>query len=228
MYIREQSVNPEIPDTYMAVAVNDSTFQDAIVGISDSISRKDLLLACPIIIIVLAVCIVIIVLCLCGYEKRLKKQDEQNDEISHQMKATVLSLTVISLGKLIAFICFDSAAIQFSSQTSSQTVDVKYLNDSVVGFVQAMQRVPVILLVFDIFALLFNLVLIGAAISRTYKELCCKEVKDIQYYVLALTLISLFSSCTIHAPYIIMAYVMPIMPAAFLFITWWKSSLNSA
>lgn len=168
MYIREQSVNPEIPDTYMAVAVNDSTFKDAIVGISDSISRKDLLLACPIIIQVSAVCIVIIVLCLCGYEKRLKKQipekkqDEQNDEISDQMKATVLSLTVISLGKLIAFVCFDSAAIQLSSQTSSQTVDVKYLNDSVVGFVQAMQQVPVILLVFDIFALLFNLVLIGA------------------------------------------------------------------
>lgn len=226
MYIREQSVNPEIPDTYMAVAVNDSTFKDAIVGISDSISRKDLLLACPIIITVSAVCIVIIVLCLCGYEKRLKilkqipekKQDEQNDEISDQMKATVLSLTIISLGKLIAFVCFDSAAIQFSSQTSSQTVDVKYLNDSVVGFVQAMQRVPVILLVFDIFALLFNLVLIGAAISRTYKKLCCKEVKDIQYYVLALTLVSLFSSCTIHAPYIIMAYVSDANYASSIFV----------
>lgn len=165
----------------MAVAVNDSTFKDAIVVFLIASSEKYFFwLACPIIVIVLAVCIVGIVLCLCGYEKRLqkqKKQAEQDDKISDQMKATILSLTIISLGKLIAFVCFDSAAIHFRSQTHSLTVDANYLNDSAVGFVQAMSSVPVILLVFDIFALLFNLELIGVAISRTYKELCCKKLK---------------------------------------------------
>ena len=75
MYIREQSINPEIPDTYMAVAVNDTTFKDAIVGIniSDNISRKDLLVACPIIITASVLIIVVIVLCLCGCETKLKK-----------------------------------------------------------------------------------------------------------------------------------------------------------
>ena len=45
-----------------------------------------------------------------------------------------------------------------------------------------------------------------------------QEVKDIQYYVLALTLVSLFSSCTIHAPYMIMAYVSDANYASSIFV----------
>ena len=229
MYIREQSINPEIPDTYMAVAVNDTTFKDAIVGISDNISRKDLLLGCPIIITLSALTIVGIVLCLCGFEKYLKK--EYNVGLSNQTKSTILSLTLISLGKLIAFIWFDSSAIYFGAQTNSQTIDIKYLNDSVVGFVQAMHNVPVILLVFDLFALILNLGLIAAAIARAHfksqsptgnKKISYFKavwaIKDVQYYFLALTLVLLSSSCIIHAPYIIMAYVSDASYASSIFV----------
>ena len=215
MYIREQSINPEIPDTYMAVAVNDTTFKDAIVGISDNISRKDLLLGCPIIITLSALTLVGIVLSLCGFEKYLKK--EGNVGLSNQTKSTILSLTLISLGKLIAFVCFDSSAIYFGAQKNSQTIDVKYLNDSVIGFVQAMHNVPVMLLSFDVIALTLNLGLIAAAIARVcFKALWA--IKDVQYYFLALTLVLLSSSCIVHAPYIIMAYVSDASYASSIFV----------
>ena len=224
MYIREQSINPEIPDTYMAVAVNDTTFKDAIVGISDNISRKDLLLGCPIIITLSALTLVGIVLSLCGFEKYLKEECKVG--LSNQTKSTILSLTLISLGKLIAFVCFDSSAIYFGAQTNSQTIDVKYLNDSVVGFVQAMHNVPVMLLCFDVIALTFNLGLIVVAIygvSFIDKSPSCfksvwEVVEDVQYYFLALTLVLFSSSCIIHAPYIIMAYVSDASYASSIFV----------
>ena len=198
----------------MAVAVNDTTFNEAIVGISDIISRKDLLLTCPIIITLSAVSIVCFILGLCGADKWLQKE---NNGLSDQIKSTILSLTLISVGRLISFICFDSVAVHTKLQTNSQTIDVKYLNDSVVGFIQAMQNVPVILLAFDILALTASLVLIiGAAIATCkYRRLCCK---DAQYYILALTQVFLFSSCVIHAPYIIMAYVSDASYASSIFV----------
>ena len=229
MYIREQSINPEIPDTYMAVAVNDTTFKDAIVGISDNISRKDLLLGCPIIITLSALTLVGIVLSLCGFEKYLKKEGTVG--LSNQTKSTILSLTLISLGKLIAFVWFDSSAIYFGAQKNSQTIDVKYLNDSVVGFVKAMHNVPVMLLSFDVIALTLNLGLIAAAIARVCfksqsptdnKKISCFKalwaIKDVQYCFLALTLVLLSSSCIIHAPYIIMAYVSDASYASSIFV----------
>lgn len=90
--------------------------------------------------------------------------------------------------------------------------------------------VPVMLLVFDIITFILTLgLIIGAAIVEVYKLktgpsrycLCFKailKVKDVQYYFLALMLVLLSSSCIIHMPYIIMAYVSDASYASSIFV----------
>lgn len=97
--------------------------------------------------------------------------------------------------------------------------DILYNDDQIAS--KILQNIPVILIVFDLFAFILGLIMTLICPCIYYYK-CFKPkryiIKDFQYYCFALTVIPLIISCLNHAPYIIMAYVSDSSYASSIFI----------
>ena len=214
----EQDINPRILASYSAVAVNNETLDQVINNITERTlvaSRKDVLIACPIIATALTMFVTITALILYCCERI--NRNKQSDGLSDQAKAVIITISFISIGRILTFIGFDIGAIIVRDKHLDPQVHSIYHSGSIGDLNDIMYNVPVTLIVFDGLALFSCIIIILLAASCRFK-LRRYIIKDYYYYFLALTVIPLIFSAFSHGPYIIMAYVSDAHFASSIFI----------
>ena len=222
MYIDEQSINPRIPASYFPIAVNNETLEEVINNVTETliqVSRKDILISCPIIATVLTIIVIVTMLIIYAYGANLRNQ-LGNGDLSSRAKATTMSISIISFGRITIFILLDTGAILFRNKHLDTQVEAIYHSGKFGELNDIMYNIPVTLLVFDITALVACGIIVFFAFCF---KLCPRligrhRIKGLHYYCLALTVVPLIFSCLSHAPYIIMAYVSDASYASSIFI----------
>ena len=218
MYVDEQRINPRILASSSAVAVSSETLDQVIDNITESTlmaSRKDVLIACPIIATALTMFVTITALILYCCERI--NRNKQSDGLSDQAKAVIITISFISIGRILTFVGFDIGAIIVRQKHLDPQVHSIYHKGNRTGDLNdIMYNIPVTLIVFDGLALLSCIIIIILAASCRSK--LRRYIKDSYYYFLALTVIPLIFSAFSHGPYIIMAYVSDAHFASSIFI----------
>lgn len=232
VYIHQQSIDPKIPDSYMSAAVNNATLP---VLLDNMV--KDIIITCPIMVLfsILTIIFIVLMIILCGTQEVWQRK-QRKAGLSHQAKATTMSICWISLNKMIIFIGLDARALIQRDFLDERVKNILFSNHT--GTVSdILYNVPVILLCFDLTALIVavGVATIGIFYSchcfcsvrslkhDSYKEHCKWKwewcvTKDFHYYCFALTVVPFIASCLNHAPYIIMAYVSDADHASSIFV----------
>ena len=224
VYSNEQRINPRISDSYSAIAVNHETLDQVINNITDStltVSRKIVLIACPIVItaMILFVSVTVLALYSCGGIRK-----RWSNGLSNQAKAAIISICFISIGRIVIFIGLDIGAIIVQHKNLDPRIRSIYHRGRAGELSDITYNIPLTLILFDGIALLACGILLiisfAAYSSRKCKiKLWCRYIlKDFYYSFLALTVIPLIVSAYSHAPYIIMAYVSDANYASSIFI----------
>ena len=221
VYMDEQRINPWIPYSYSAIAVNNETLDQVMNNLTEKtliVSRKDVLITCPIIATALTMFVTITVLILycCGRSTRNK----QSIGLSDQSKAIIITVSFISIGRILTFIGFDIVAIYAREEHLDLQVRSIYHSGKTGQLNDIMYNIPVTLMVFDCLAFLVCaiMIMLGTCFHCKCVSQHCHFIKDSYYYFLALTVIPLIFSAYSHAPYIIMAYISDADYASSIFI----------
>ena len=150
--------------------------------------------------------------------------------LSTQAKATIISVSYISIGRIIIFILLDIGAMIVREIHVDPQVQSIYHEGNFGDLNDIIYNIPVTLLVFDGIALFAGLLMVITALCFTSTctcmcSRCCtcsvrfkRRYKDCCYYPLVLTVVPLIFSAYSHAPYIIMAYVSDTSYASSIFI----------
>ena len=150
--------------------------------------------------------------------------------LNTRAKATTISVSYISIGRIIIFILLDIGAMVVRELHVDPQVQSIYHEGNFGDLNDIIYNIPVTLLVFDGIALFAGLLMVITALcftstctcmcSRCYtcSGRCKRRYKDCCYYPLVLTVVPLIFSAYSHAPYIIMAYVSDTSYASSIFI----------
>ena len=162
--------------------------------------------------------------------------------LSTRAKATIISVSYISVGRIMIFILLDIGTMVVRELHVDPQVQSIYHEGNLGDLNDIMYNIPITLLVFDSIALFFGVLVVIIALcfastckcSRCTHGRCCTHLytcctlytsrwcktwyKDWRYYPLVLTVVPLIFSTYSHAPYIIMAYVSDASFASSIFI----------
>lgn len=185
-HIQSQSIVPHLESSYTALAVNEETFDQVIIG-----GVALVILACPICAIVLV--LVVMVMLLVVYIKR--DQWKNKPPLTFGAKATLLSLAITNASYTILVYIMDTHAVKGRDQLytihSQGEVGTPY---------NILYNIPIVVLIIDLVATVPSSFLA----QQFYKN--SDNIKDYHYYCLALSTIGVFVSLVNHAPYMMMAY----------------------
>ena len=227
VYMHESSIYPRITGDDVPMAVDNETLMDAL----RKVSRSDLLPAsnrltlsvCPIVAAVLVFILIIIILATYVNGGNLHKRAKI--KLSNQAKASILSISFVSLSRILSFILMDSAAIHNRNRHWDKEVEDIYHPGNTGSLNDIMFHVPDELLAFDVSACVFHIIIVFIAICFKKKwPWCCANIiannnfKDLHYYFLSLTALCFILSSLMHAPYIAMAYLSDPHYASSIFI----------
>jgi hypothetical protein len=140
---------------YSAVAVNNKTLDQVINNITERTlmaSRKDVLIACPIIATAMTMFVTIIALILYCCERN--DRSKQFVGLSDQAKAAIISISFISIGRILTFVGFDIGAIIVREKHLDPQVRSIYHSGKKGQLNDIMYNIPVTLLAFDGMALI--------------------------------------------------------------------------
>lgn len=223
--MHESSIYPRITGDYVPMAVDNETLMDALRKVSRSdllpVSNRLTLSVCPIIAAVLIFVLVIIILITYVSGGNLHKRAKV--KLSNQARASILSISFVSLSRILSFIVMDSAAIHNRNRHWDKEVEDIYHPGKLGDLNDIMFHVPDELLAFDLLACVSHIIIVFVAICLK-KSWCCANLiannnfKDLHYYVLSLTALCFVLSSLMHAPYIAMAYLSDAHYASSIFI----------
>ena len=223
--MHESSIHPRITGDDVPMAVDNETLMDAL----SKVSRSDLLPAsnrltltvCPIVAAVLIFILIIIILVTYVRGGNLRKRAKV--KLSNQAKASILSISFVSLSRILSFIAMDSAAMHNRNYHWDKEIEDIYHPGEKGSLNDIMFHIPDELLAFDILACVSYIIIICVAICLK-KKWCCanlianNNLKDLHYYLLSLTALCFVLSSLMHAPYIAMAYLSDPHYASSIFI----------
>ena len=242
LYTEQQTIYPEVPESYAPTAVSEHTLKLVINDVTStapglpSVSRIKVMIACPILITFFTVILIVIALLLYAFTRKdtLEKGGRFRliVVLSVQAKASIISIGFISFSRVLLFLFLDIGALINRKKLEDQSYPAKGIynmkeeNDNVYS-------VPWILVAFDGFAILFNVLIVSAIgvktccslsaskyvyLTELWKKMCFGKFINFNYYCLSLTVIPLIISGLSHAPYIIMAYVSDADYASSIFV----------
>lgn len=223
--MHESSIYPRISGDYVPMAVDNVTLMDALRKVSRSdllpASNKLTLTICPIVAAALIFVLIIIILVTYVSGGNLRKQAKV--KLSNQAKASILSISFVSLSRILSFIVMDSAAIVNRNRHWDKEIEDIYHRGNPGDLNDIMFHIPDELLAFDILACVSHIIIIFITICLK-KNWCCANrianynIKDLHYYFLSLTALCFMLSSLMHAPYIAMAYLSDAHYASSIFI----------
>ena len=228
IHLLQQSLYPQMPDTYTPVAANSTNLLEILNSSYYSplpLSSEHILFVCPIMATILVIVIIVILLLLhlvpCAKICRIKSKGKAG--IKNQDKATILAVAIISFNRIIIFIVFDAVALNYRLPCS----DLKVA--AVCEFSHLMYEIPLALLIVDLImgACSTAITIIAGVIhllrlTRFEDKVKSKFIQDLKYYFLAMIALCFIFSCLMHTPYCTLQWptsAMPTMPLAFLYIT---------
>lgn len=223
--MHESSIYPRITGDYVPMAVDNETLMDAL----RKVSRSDLLPAsnrltlsvCPIVAAVLIFILIIIIIITYVSGGNLRKRAKA--KLSNQAKASILSISFVSLSRILSFILMDTAAIVNRNRHWDKEIEDIYHPGKRGDLNDIMFHVPDELLAFDVLACVSHIIIVCITICLK-KNWCCANLiannnfKDLHYYFLSLTALCFVLSSLMHAPYIAMAYLSDAHYASSIFI----------
>ena len=234
LYTEQQSIYPNIPESYKPTAVSKDTLEDVINNVTTSIplldphiSRIGIMIGLPIAIAIVAITVIIIALLLytCG-------EKGERHYLSSHSKATIISIAFISFNKLVLFLCLDIGAVSRRDQLENLNYSAKEIYNAM-NLTHNAYRIPYILLAFDIVSFISTMliIVISTCVIPRFEFRCLQSnrlciwkcwqktpIQNFKYYCLSLTIIPLIFSGLCHAPYIIMAYVSDSSYASSVFV----------
>lgn len=226
--MHESSIYPRISGDYVPMAVDNETLMDALRKVSRSdllpASNRLILTICPIVAAVLIFVLIIIILITYVSGGNLRKRAKV--KLSNQARASILSISFVSLSRILSFIVMDSTAIVNRNNHWDKEIEDIYHSGNPGDLNDIMFHIPDELLVFDILACIshITIVCITICLKKNWCFTSLKEriekynFKDLHYYFLSLTALCFVLSSLMHAPYIAMAYLSDAHYASSIFI----------
>ena len=213
IYLQQQSLYPQMQDTYIPVAASSTNLLQILNNSYYSplpLSSEHILFICPIMATILVIVIIVILLLLhlvpCAKMCGLKSKGKAG--IKNQDKATILAVAIISFNRIFIFIIFDGVALNYRLPCS----DLKVA--AVCEFSHLMYEIPLALLIVDlIMGACSTAITIIAGVIHLLRltsfedKVKSKFIQDLKYYFLAMIALFFIFSCLMHTPYITMAYL---------------------
>ena len=213
IYLQQQSLYPQMQDTYIPVAASSTNLLQILNNSYYSplpLSSEHILFVCPIMATILVTVIIVILLLLhlvpCAKICGLKSKGKAG--IKNQDKATILAVAIISFNRIFIFIVFDGVALNYRLPCS----DLKVA--AVCEFSHLMYEIPLALLIIDLimgacstaFTIIAGVIHL-LRLTRFEDKVKSKFIQDLKYYFLAMIALFFIFSCLMHTPYITMAYL---------------------
>ena len=225
-YLQKQSIYAGIDESQGATAVNNVSFDKLIESYGDD--KPPYLVTTfgityPFILVTMTLFIISLQLVLSYCVQTARNEEKRKPKLTREIKAAIISFTIISFVRLVLILTLDGLAIYFTENlTDREFSNIHYkCKDETCRAYNILYYTPHCLLIIDVIALVAHMIAATIATFSMYFSckshqqtksipFCCRFTcmsTDKNYYCLALTLLFFLISILGHLPYIAIAYL---------------------
>ena len=237
-YLQEQSITAHVDDSYAASAINRATFDKTIKRYGNDRNYNSVVfsLVYPVMmpISLLGIVVPLIMLYVCTHKHKFvytsgRLQRTRFRKLHRQVRAGIISLTIISFAWLLVILAMDMASIRYTeilpNRFPNHTLEIypdpeDGGDDIFYYYLSMLYYLPHTLFAYDI---LFSVAYIAIIIVAIVSHFCQDDEQQTEhddriYHVLALTVICPILSLLTHLPFIAIAYLNDANHAGSIFI----------
>ena len=220
-FIKEQSIDGEIDDSYNAMVADRDEVSKKIR--SENNRLTNIIITVQVTLVVLVVALVAAVLLLQRYtnsvQRRCSGKKLGSSEVIQQ-QSTVISISIVSFHLLVYIVALDGVALYNRENPPDQEISVIYRNEEPGDPFSVLYNLPLIVMIFDVIVAIFSFAMLVTALLQCSIRFFKPEKKLSKRWVLFLRLssVSPVLALLMHAPFILNAYLNDAFHAHSIFI----------